>query len=213
MTDALDAATSTGLSANNRNGLQRAILGSDTAAALTLLPAARREEQLAQVRLASWSADLQRSLASERARYEALSRGERAVWLTERLGECVQEGTLVAVRDTCRGNLGSGGNSNSYHIMDDDNNKHGCPQAHQHGSTPAPMSTPTSPKTGRCRHSISAHDPLGLLEMAAELRTKGWVALEVLGSIGVLGGLAIWATGRYWHAHYYDWMVERWCGD
>ncbi|KAL8792950.1 MAG: hypothetical protein Q9195_004447 [Heterodermia aff. obscurata] len=55
----------------------------------------QREEKLAQVRLAKWAGDLQRGLSNERARYEALARGERALWLTQRLGECVHEGSLL----------------------------------------------------------------------------------------------------------------------
>jgi len=54
-----------------------------------------REQRLAQARLARWATDLQRGLHNERTRYEALARGERAVWLTRRLGECVNEGSLV----------------------------------------------------------------------------------------------------------------------
>jgi len=42
----------------------------------------QREEKIAQVRLANWAADLQRSLQNERARFDALARSERAVWLT-----------------------------------------------------------------------------------------------------------------------------------
>jgi hypothetical protein len=34
------------------------------------------------------------------------------------------------------------------------------------------------------------HDPLGLLQWRHSLRTRGWVALQVVGSVGVLGGLA-----------------------
>lgn len=55
----------------------------------------QREERLAQVRLSRWAHDIQRSLKAERDRYERLSRGERAIWLTERLGECVADGQLV----------------------------------------------------------------------------------------------------------------------
>lgn len=55
----------------------------------------QREEKLAQVRLAKWAGDLQRGLHNERLRYEALARGERALWLTQRLGECVNERSLV----------------------------------------------------------------------------------------------------------------------
>jgi hypothetical protein len=38
-----------------------------------------------------------------------------------------------------------------------------------------------------------------LLEVADELRHRGLIALEVLGSIGVLGGLALWVTRHYLH--------------
>ncbi len=41
----------------------------------------QREEKLAQVRLAKWAGELQRSLQNERLRYEALAKGERAIWL------------------------------------------------------------------------------------------------------------------------------------
>lgn len=58
----------------------------------------QREEKLAQLRLAKWAGDLQRCLQDERARYETVSRGERAIWLTQRLGECVDDGSLVPVR-------------------------------------------------------------------------------------------------------------------
>lgn len=57
----------------------------------------QREERIAQIRLANWAADLQRSLQNERARFDALARNERAVWLTERLGECVQDGSIVPI--------------------------------------------------------------------------------------------------------------------
>jgi hypothetical protein len=57
----------------------------------------QREERLAKVRLSRWANDLQKSLAAERERYERLARGERAVWLTERLGECIADGQLVPV--------------------------------------------------------------------------------------------------------------------
>lgn len=55
----------------------------------------QREERFAQARLARWATDLRRSLRSERERYERLAKGERAVWLTERLNECIKDGQLV----------------------------------------------------------------------------------------------------------------------
>lgn len=44
----------------------------------------QQEERMAQLRLAKWAADLQRSLQDERARYEALAQGERTLWLHEK---------------------------------------------------------------------------------------------------------------------------------
>ncbi|KAL8356508.1 hypothetical protein RB601_001688 [Gaeumannomyces tritici] len=197
--------------ADYRNSQQRALLGpagSGSETAMALLPANKREEQLAQVRLASWAADLQRSLANERARYENIARGERAVWLTERLGECVQDGTLAPVRGGRVGNAGVGNNHGRSALR--------YPQhlSSALASTSAFSASPGPTKIMRRRPSPpDAADPLGLIELVAEFRAKGWVALEVLGSIGVLGGLALWATGRYWHAYYYDWIVGRLCGD
>lgn len=120
----------------------------------------QREERLAQIRLANWASDLQRSLAKERARFEDLARGERAVWLTARLNECVQDGTLVPIR--------------SREVVSRRNRP---ARSADFGSA-----------------AQQQQDPLGLLEVAAEMRRKGIVALEVLGSLGVIGGVALWLS-------------------
>lgn len=143
----------------------------------------QREERLAQVRLANWASELQRSLANERARYESLARGDRAIWLTEKLNECVQDGTLVAV--------GSRDRSSS--------------RLHEK----------VRRKLGRERGRTSANashqeDPLGLLEVATKLKVKGWVALEILGGVGVLGGVIFWVSKQGWHAQVVQWAVEQW---
>uniref|UniRef100_L7IUR4 Septin-type G domain-containing protein n=1 Tax=Pyricularia oryzae (strain P131) TaxID=1143193 RepID=L7IUR4_PYRO1 len=163
------------------------------ASALALAPATvRREEQLAQIRLANWAVELQRSLDSERARYEALARGERAVWLTERLGECVKDGTLVAIggRDLQR--------QHSRSRLSTSSSPAGPKVARRDG-----VHTSRGQTTRRGLHLQSAHsqDPLGILEMLADMRARSWVAFEVLGSIGVFGGLALWVAGRYWHVY------------
>jgi hypothetical protein len=120
----------------------------------------QREERLAEIRLANWASDLQRSLAKEREQFEKLARGERAVWLTERLNECVLDGTLVPVRG-----------------RDVASRKNRSAGVAPRGST------------------VQQHqDPLGLLEVVAEMRHKGIVALEVLGSLGVIGGIALWLS-------------------
>ena len=60
----------------------------------------QQEEKLAHIRLAKWAGELERSLQNERARYEAIARVERAVWLTEKLEEC-RDGALVSINVHC----------------------------------------------------------------------------------------------------------------
>lgn len=38
------------------------------------------------------------------------------------------------------------------------------------------------------------HDPLGLLHWQEAVRTRGWIALQIVGSFGVMGGLAVWVV-------------------
>jgi hypothetical protein len=52
------------------------------------------EERLAQVQLAKWASDLQRSLRNERIAFEHLASAERAKWLLERIGEEVHDGQI-----------------------------------------------------------------------------------------------------------------------
>lgn len=142
----------------------------------------QREERLAQIRLANWASELQRSLANERARYESLARGERAIWLTEKLNECVQDGTLVAVGDRGR---------STSRLREKIKRKLGG-------------------ERGQGSPNMQNQDPLGLLEVAAKLKAKGWVALEILGGMGVLGGVAFWMSKHGWHAQVVEWAVEHW---
>ncbi|KAF7712463.1 Uncharacterized protein PECH_003280 [Penicillium ucsense] len=131
----------------------------------------RHEERIAQVRLAQWATDLQRSLQNERERYAALARGDRAVWLTERLNECVIDGSLVPVGQTAtdvhRGAMketrSRGGNSHQKYRM----------------------------------AGLSAHDPLGVVSWIDDLGRRGWILVQIVGSVGVVGGLALWAA-RSW---------------
>ncbi|KAF3770233.1 hypothetical protein M406DRAFT_246793 [Cryphonectria parasitica EP155] len=140
----------------------------------------QREERMAQIRLANWASDLQRSLANEKARYEALAQGERAIWLTERLNECVQDGTLVAVK-------------------------------HQDRSSSRLRAKRLSRE--RRPDSVTMHhqDPLGLLEVASRLKNNGWIALEVLGGVSILGGVVFWVSKTHgWHIQALEWIVESW---
>ncbi|CAG8118015.1 unnamed protein product [Penicillium olsonii] len=137
----------------------------------------RTEERMAQVRLAQWATDLQRSLQNERDRYTELARGERAVWLTERLGECVVDGSLVPLSQT-PGFCG--------------------------------------PKTLRAhsyRVGISPQDPLGVVGWVDDLGRRSWVLVQIVGSVGVVGGLALWLA-RNWGLptrSLTDLRVDYWC--
>ncbi|KAH0537394.1 hypothetical protein FGG08_005793 [Glutinoglossum americanum] len=147
------------------------------------------EEHVAQVRLAKWASDLQRSLQNERERYEALARGERAVWLTERLGECVADGTLVPIS----GNnvlLARQGNNNSRYMS---------------AATPS-GTNPTA------RKGLNPRDPLGLLGWNEKIKTRGWLVIRVLGGCGVVGGMAVWIAKSWGYDGLVNWYWGWWGG-
>ncbi|OAX78376.1 hypothetical protein ACJ72_07317 [Emergomyces africanus] len=133
----------------------------------------QREEHLAQIRLAKWASDLQQSLQNERDRYEALARGERAVWLTERLGECVADGTLLPITQTS-----------------------GFPPSvlKRRGETVTVLGPDGQPIKYRVTDMSSLRDPLGLIQWKDDVRRTGWVLMQVIGSMGVVGGLALWVA-------------------
>lgn len=131
----------------------------------------QREEKLTQVRLSKWAADLQRSLQNERARFETLARSERAVWLTERLGECVQDGTLVPIS-----------------------------QARQSQRRPDAGVLVKEASYSRSKSSgsiLNTRDPLGILAFNEDMKRRGIIALQLVSSFGIIGGLAFWIN-RNW---------------
>lgn len=142
----------------------------------------QREERIAQVRLANWAADLQRSLQKERLEYEAKARGERAVWLTERLGECVQDGTLVPISQARKDNPAFDTGSGVLVKQGTYTRRREMPQD--------------------MRDILDRRDPLGLLLMNENFKRRGWAvlkALSVLGLVGGIAGVASWCS-KQWHA-------------
>lgn len=129
----------------------------------------QREERLAQMRLSRWASDLQRSLANERARFEALARGERAVWLTERLGECVHDGTLVPISELR--NPAHAAQAGGYMVK-----REAYPR-----------------RFGGTGRAVDRNDPLGLLRLNEEVRGMAWAAVRIVGGCGAVGALAFWA--------------------
>lgn len=147
----------------------------------------QREERFAQIKLAKWAGDLQRCLQNERTRYEALSRGERAVWLTERLGECVNDGSLVAIDGALA-----------------------VKPPQDYPTTSVGLTQPTA-----SNGILNPRDPLGLIRWNNILTSHGWIAFQVVGSFGVLGAVALWMA-RSWGAGadaYSTWSCAFWDGN
>lgn len=138
----------------------------------------QQEEKLAQIRLAKWAGELQRSLQNERARYEAIARGERAVWLTEKLGECVNDGALGPTK----------GSSQAAPI--------------ESGSISA---KPDILRASGHRGLLDAGDPLGLLRWNEAMKRRGWIAFQVVGSFGILGAMAVWMARTWGSESYIPW--------
>ncbi|KAH0848365.1 hypothetical protein AYO21_04391 [Fonsecaea monophora] len=147
----------------------------------------QREERLAQIRLSKWASELQLSLQRERERYERLARGERAVWLVERMGEEVRDGTIVPLQqgDSTQALIRKGGKAGILYGVD-------------------------------VLPSYQMQDPLGLLRWQDSMRARGWIALQIVGSFGVVGGLAFWlakhfgvtgSVNEWWTQgwHYFGW--------
>ena len=131
----------------------------------------QQEEKLAQVQLAKWAIDLQQSLQTERAQYEAIARGKRTMWLTEKLGECVGEkGDLVdsdaASALTLRNRRASADKKSMMYAA----NRNGL---------------------------LDAGDPLGLLRWNEAMRRRGWIFFQVVGISSIMGAMAVWAA-RTW---------------
>ena len=130
----------------------------------------QQEEKLAQIRLARWAGELQRSLQNERARYEAISRGERVVWLTEKVGECISDGSLVPVQDSS------------------------LAARTEKGLEATKLELP---RLSGHRGLLDPGDPLGLVRWNEVMKRKGWIAFQVVGSVGILGAMAVWVW-RTW---------------
>lgn len=128
------------------------------------------EKHLAEVRLAKWATDLQRSLRNEKDRYEELQRNERARWLLERVGEEVASGNIVA---------SPGGSPRADWAMV----RHGRVKdvnvnvGRRHGG----------------RRGLDSRDPLGLCDFSDEVREQGYVFVKLLGGASVLGAALVTA--------------------
>ncbi|KAK1975519.1 Septin-domain-containing protein [Colletotrichum cereale] len=163
---------STGLSLQTDGCTDRRLLrtraGSLTQLAMSCVPDyARYEERLCRVQLTDWAADLQRSLANERVTRERRTREQADVWVREpcrdgRSVPGVNGGTTMALTRT-RGRRGL-----------------------ERPLSSRRHSTGSDPNWAIVRHQ----DPLGLLQLKADFKWQSWDTLEIVGGLGLLGGLA-----------------------
>ncbi|KAF2273683.1 uncharacterized protein EI97DRAFT_403793 [Westerdykella ornata] len=141
---------------------------------------AQGQQHLAEVRLAKWATDLQRSLRHERERFEQLQRTERARWLLEKVGEEVREGNIVPM--TCSSPItgGSDGQWANWAVVKaaDRDSQESISKSGWHAG----------------RQSLDSRDPLGLCRLGDEVRRTGTVLVKILGGVSVLGVLVVAAV-------------------
>lgn len=143
----------------------------------------QQQERLARIQMANWASNLERNLKREQAQLEALARRERAEWLLRKMSEEYREGRLVAA-----------GSSDQRTFSLQGKEELGLSRNRKQQGL-----------------STEAHqDPLGLVEVTANMKARSWDAVQLLGSLGLLGGLAFWATRQGWCVQAIGWAVESW---
>lgn len=135
-----------------------------------------REERMAQVRLAKWAADLQRSLQNERRRFEELEREKRTRWLLEQVGREVLDGRIISTEDL---------QPSTQHdpalwslTRQADFNERLKREARWSGK---------GEKLGR----FDPRDPLRLCDWSDDVKRGGLIVVQVLGGVGVVGAVAV----------------------
>jgi hypothetical protein len=152
-----------------------------------------REERFAEVRLAKWAADLQRSLRNERERFEELQRAERAKWLLERVGEEVRDGNILSSP------TGSSTRAD-WAVVRHGNGKDVGDKVHR--------------RYGRGGGAFDSRDPLGLCDLGDEFRKKSFAVVKFLGGISVVGAVVLavfrvsgWQAGLEDAGGVWGWVV------
>lgn len=154
------------------------------------------EERLAEVQMAKWASDLQRSLRNERETFERVTKGERAKWLLERIGEEANQGNIGALSESMDSQLPERALSRRAQ-------SNGAKRAR---SSDSDMELPTWARGARYQYEEDARDPLGLCMLGDGVSRIGEVVIKVLGG-GVLVG-AVWiavARAWGWEARLWDW--------
>ncbi|QDS72024.1 hypothetical protein FKW77_002117 [Venturia effusa] len=160
------------------------------------------EERLAEVQMAKWASDLQRSLRNEKETFQRVAEGERAKWLLERLGEEVQQGHIGALPESMDSRLPQWAMARRNAGM----------ETRRARSPVENLELPSWARGGhekRYQYEEDAHDPLGLCMLGDGVSRIGGVAVKVLGG-GVLVGAVWMAVARAWGSEGRLW--GRWGG-
>ena len=146
-----------------------------------------REERLAEVQMAKWASDLQRSLRNERESFERVAKGERAKWLLERIGEEVSQGNIGTLSERVESQLPQWALARR---VDGNGEK----RARSSGTD---LELPPWARGARYTYEEDARDPLGLCMLGDGVSRVGEVVIKVLGG-GVLVGAVWMAVARAW---------------
>ncbi|KAK7538749.1 uncharacterized protein J3D65DRAFT_343483 [Phyllosticta citribraziliensis] len=142
----------------------------------------QREERLAQVHLAKWAADLQRSIRNERRRFEELERNKRSQWLLDQVGKEVLDGRIGPSPDVA-----------SFRTLTDLKEATGGPawSLTRQTGLDARMRKESLWSSRRRGSAMDPRDPLGLCEWGDEVKKGGWVVVQLLGGVGMVSALAV----------------------
>jgi len=146
----------------------------------------QREERFAEVRLAKWASDLQKSLRNERDRFEELQRSERAKWLLERMGEEVRGGNIIASPTSSDGRA-------DWAVVRHDSGKDACEKGPQRFG----------------KGGYDTRDPLGLCDLSDDLRRRGITLVKVLGGMSVISAVfvAVVKVSGFNNSVVWNWIV------
>lgn len=116
------------------------------------------------VQLVNWAADLQRSLLHERIASDGRLKRQQALWVREQVKLQSKDANETALASRPGTGRAPNGAPRRRNTFSNDSSWTGAPQ----------------------------QDPLGLLELGTRLKWSGWHAFEVIGSAGLIGGVAVW---------------------
>ncbi|KAK4996125.1 hypothetical protein LTR66_004182 [Elasticomyces elasticus] len=147
----------------------------------------RNSERLANVRLAKWAQDLQRSMDRERQRHEMVRQEDGRGWHLERTHDEEKQ----AGRDSCR-DLVRAPSDVGLRFAENERSCGG-------GANRQMAKLDSEHRAQRLQQPVSSdtRDPLGFLAFGDRFRRRSWVVLKVLGGAGVAGAIIVWVA-RTW---------------